>query len=426
MIDSKILRTNIQTVATKLKTRGYLLDIDKFQCLERERRRLQINMESLQLQRRIQSKEADRLKAEGEDISVLLTKKKVLTKSFKDMEKHLKQVKNEITKLMMGIPNLPAEDAPVGQTEADNVEIRRWKSPPKFNFTVRDHVSIGEQLNSMDFQIAAKLTGSRFVVMKGKIAQLHRALVQFMLDSHVERHGYQEVYVPLLVNKESLIGTGQLPKFSEELFHISGSLPLSLIPTAEVAITNFVRNAIISSDKLPLKFVASTPCFRSEAGSYGRDTRGIIRQHQFDKVELVQIVTPENALKALDELTGHAEFILRALQLPYRVLQLCTTNISFSACKTYDLEVWFPSRNIYREISSCTWCSDFQARRMRARFKTKNIKKTMFLHTLNGSALAVGRTLAAVLENYQQQDGSITIPNVLRRYMQGLELIAAM
>lgn len=425
MLDPKLLRTDIKTVAAQLKTRGFSLDIAKFQQLEQQRYTLQTDTESLQAKRNATSKEIGKLKVKGEDISALLGEMEDLAKHLKNAEEQLKQVKHDIAQLTAEMPNLPAKGTPIGQNESDNVEIRRWQNPRQFDFTIKDHADIGEQLGNMDFQAAAKLTGSRFVVMHAEIARLHRALAQFMLDIHIDKHGYEELYVPYLVNKESLFGTGQLPKLSEDLFHIAGNFPFCLIPTAEVAITNLVRNEIIQEDRLPLKFVAHTPCFRSEAGSYGRDTRGIIRQHQFDKVELVQIVTPEHALTALEELTGHAESILQALQLPYRVLQLCTGDMGVSACKTYDLEVWLPSQNTYREISSCSWCGDFQARRMQARFKRADMKKPALLHTLNGSALAVGRTLAAVLENYQQKDGSIVVPEVLRQYMQGLALIKA-
>lgn len=423
MIDPKLLRTDIQTVATQLATRGYSLDIPKFQNLEKKRYALQTATETLQEKRNTQSKKIGMLKAKGEDISALLAEMEDLAKNLKQAEETLKKVQYDITQLMAEIPNLPVEGSPVGKSESDNIELRRWEKARQFDFTIKDHVDIGEHLGGMDFQAAAKLTGSRFVVMYHAIARLHRALAQFMLDTHIDKHGYQEVYVPYLVNNESLFGTGQLPKLSDDLFHIDGDFPFSLIPTAEVALTNIVRNEIVQGDRLPLKFVAHTPCFRSEAGSYGRDTRGIIRQHQFDKVELVQIVSPDNAQAALEELTEHAEFILRQLKLPYRVLQLCTADMGFSACKTYDLEVWLPSENAYREISSCSWCGDFQARRMQARFKTKQMKKPALLHTLNGSALAVGRTLAAVLENYQQKDDSIVVPEVLRQYMQGLDSI---
>ena len=423
MLDPTLLRTNINKIAKKLNTRGYSLDINKFQELEKQRYTLQINTNNLKARHNAKSKEVAKLKVIGKDIYKILKEMKEVAKHVKNMEIKLKEVTNNITKMMLDMPNLPAKGVQNGRDESDNIEIRRWNKPRQFNFIIKDHVEIGKQLGSMDFESAVKLTGNRFVVMHDNIARLHRALAQFMLDIHVDRHYYQEIYVPYLVNKDSLFATGQLPKLSEDLFHIEGNFPFYLIPTAEVMLTNLIRNEIISIDNLPLRFVAHTPCFRSEAGSYGKDTRGIIRQHQFDKVELVQIVTPENALLALEELTEHAEYILRALKLPYRVIQLCTADMGFSACKTYDLEVWIPSQNTYREVSSCSWCSDFQARRMKGRFKRDNNKKPSFLHTLNGSGLAVGRTLAAVIENYQQSDGSIEVPKVLHQYMNGLKTI---
>lgn len=425
MLDLKILRTNIETIAAKLKTRGYSLNITKFKNLESRRHILQISAEDLRAKRNTKSKKIGKLKVKGEDISPYAREIEILTQNLKNAEKDLKQVKGNIVQFMAEIPNLPSADTPLGQDESYNVEVRRWKSPRKFNFSIKDHVALGKQFGGINFQESVKLTGSRFVIMKNKIALLHRVLSQFMLDTHVRKHGYEEVYVPYLVNKESLFGSGQLPKLSKDLFHIADDSQFSLIPTAEVSLTNLVRNEIILGERLPLKFVAHTPCFRREAGSYGRDILGMIRQHQFDKVELVQIISPENALTALEELTSHAEFILRALQLPYRVLQLCTSDIGFSACKTYDLEVWIPSQNSYREISSCSWCSDFQSRRMQARFKTADMKKSILLHTLNGSALAVGRTLVAILENYQQEDGSVIVPKVLQQYMEGLEFITS-
>ena len=423
MIDPKLLRSDINTLSNKLLTRGYKLDIDAFNMLEDERRRVQQKTQELQAKRNAASKQIGMLKAQKKDITKILTEVTHLGDELKSLEEELKAIQGKITAIIVRIPNLPAEDTPIGKDENNNIEIRKFGKPKQFNFEVKDHVDLGERIGGMDFKIASKLTGSRFVVLKKEIAQLQRALTQFMIDFHVNEHGYNEVYVPYLVNKESLFGTGQLPKFSEDLFNIQDQFPFSLIPTAEVPITNMVRDEIIAAEDLPLKFVAHTPCFRSEAGSYGRDTRGLMRQHQFEKVEMVHVVAPEKGLNALEELTSHAEAVLQKLELPYRVLIICTGDIGFSAGKTYDLEVWIPSQNTYREISSCSWCGDFQARRMRARYKSKDMNKPELLHTLNGSGLAVGRTLVAVLENYQQKDGSIVIPEVLHKYMGGLPVI---
>lgn len=382
--------------------------------------------QEIRAQRNISSKKIAALKAQNQNIDKKLEEMTCLGNELKALESNLYSIQEKITSILAEIPNLPADDIPVGADESNNVEIRRWGSPKIFNFSIRDHVDLGEILDGIDFQSAVKLSGSRFVVLKKDIAKLQRALTHFMIDLHVEEHGYNEVYVPFLVNKKSLFGTGQLPKFSEDLFNImQKQFPFSLIPTAEVPITNLVRDSIVSIKDLPMKFVGHTPCFRSEAGSYGRDTRGLIRQHQFEKVEIVQIVAPKDGLYALEQLTSHAEKVLQRLELPYRVLVLCTGDMGFSAKKTYDIEVWIPSQNTYREISSCSWCGDFQARRMKARFKSKDMKKPEFLHTLNGSGLAVGRTLVAVLENYQQEDGSIIIPEVLRKYMGGKDIIQA-
>ena len=423
MIDAKLLRTEIDKVAKQLASRGYQLDIEKLVSLENQRKQLQDKTQNLQAQRNSLSKEIGILKSRKEDASEVMAKVGQLSDELKQSEDVLKSLQGDLHDLIAAMPNLPAEDTPIGKDEADNVEIRCWGEPKIFDFEIKDHVDLGENLAGMDFQMAAKLTGSRFVVMRNEIAQLHRALTQFMIDTHVYEHNYQEVYVPYLVNEQSLFGTGQLPKFGEDLFNIQQEFPYSLIPTAEVPITNMFRSVIVEADSLPLKFVAHTPCFRSEAGSYGKDTRGLIRQHQFEKVEMVHVVKPEKGLEALDELTRHAEIILQKLELPYRILSLCAGDMGFSAKKTYDLEVWVPSQNTYREISSCSWCGDFQARRMQARFKSKEMKKPELLHTLNGSGLAVGRALVAVLENYQQKDGSIIVPKVLHKYMNGLHVI---
>lgn len=423
MIDPKLLRSDIEIVAKQLATRGYMLEIGAFNALEEERRIIQQKTQDLQAKRNAASKQIGQLKAQKHNVDSILLEVASLGDELKTLEEELKIIQDKITAMVAQMPNLPADGVPVGKDESENVEIRKWGQPKLFDFEIKDHVDLGEQLGGMDFQTASKLTGSRFVVLKKEIAQLQRALTQFMLDLHINEHGYSEVYVPYLVNKDSLFGTGQLPKFEEDLFNIQAQFPFSLIPTAEVPITNIVRGEIIPAEQLPLKFVGHTPCFRSEAGSYGRDTRGLIRQHQFEKVEMVHIVSPEEGLNALEELTSHAETVLQKLDLPYRVLALCTGDMSFSARKTYDLEVWIPSQNTYREISSCSWCGDFQARRMQARFKSKDMHKPELLHTLNGSGLAVGRTLVAVLENYQQKDGSIVVPEVLRKYMGGLHVI---
>ncbi|MBK2124502.1 serine--tRNA ligase [Fangia hongkongensis] len=423
MIDPKLLRMNVEEVHNALLKRGYTLDIAAFEDLEAKRKSLQEETQSLQAIRNAKSKEIGKLKAQQQDASDIMAEVSALGDQLKSSEEALKLCQKEILDFTSEMPNLPYEEIPVGKDEADNVEISRWGQPRAFDFTIQDHVDLGEKLKGMDFQLASKLTGSRFVVMKREIANMHRALIQFMLDTHIYEHGYQEVYVPYLVNQDSLYGTGQLPKFSEDLFHIDGHFPYSLIPTAEVPITNFVRDEIVKGESLPLKFTAHTPCFRSEAGSYGRDTRGLIRQHQFEKVEMVQVVAPENGLHALESLRQDAENILRKLELPYRVVELCTGDMGFSARRTYDLEVWIPSQNTYREISSCSWCGDFQARRMQARFKTNEMKRPEYVHTLNGSGLAVGRALVAILENNQQEDGSIVVPEVLRKYMQGLHVI---
>ena len=433
MIDPNLLRNNLAEVAEKLKIkRGFTLDVAKITQLEEQRKALQVKTETLQAERNARSKAIGAAKARGEDIAPLLAEVDHMAAELEQGKVELEKVQNALNDIALNIPNIPADEVPLGKDDTENLEVSRWGEPRKFDFEVKDHVALGENLQGLDFASAVKLTGSRFVVMKGQIAKLHRALAQFMLDLHTEQHGYTEAYVPYLVNHDTLYGTGQLPKFSEDLFHtkpLEGQDPnevqrtYALIPTAEVPVTNLVRGDILEAENLPLKMTAHTPCFRSEAGSYGRDTRGLIRMHQFDKVELVQIVEPEKSMDALEELTGHAEKVLQLLGLPYRKVLLCTGDMGFGSCKTYDLEVWVPAQNTYREISSCSNMWDFQARRMQARCRSKGDKKTRLVHTLNGSGLAVGRTLVAVLENYQNADGSITVPEVLRPYMGGLEVI---
>ncbi|HEH9770022.1 TPA: serine--tRNA ligase [Pasteurella multocida] len=427
MIDPNLLRNNLEEVAEKLKVkRNFVLDVALLSELEEQRKSLQVKTESLQAERNARSKNIGQAKARGEDISALLNEVEHMGIELSTTKAHLDEVLAEINQIVLAIPNLPADEVPLGKDESENLEVFRWGTPKTFDFDVKDHVSLGEGLKGLDFAAGVKLSGSRFVVMKGQIAKLHRALSQFMLDLHTEQHGYTETYVPYLVNHATLYGTGQLPKFGEDLFHtnaLEGEQPYALIPTAEVPVTNLVRDEILDEADLPLKMTAHTPCFRSEAGSYGRDTRGLIRMHQFDKVELVQIVAPETSMQVLEELTGQAEKVLQLLELPYRKVLLCTGDMGFSSCKTYDLEVWLPAQNTYREISSCSNMWDFQARRMQARCRSKTDKKTRLVHTLNGSGLAVGRTLVAILENYQNADGTITIPNVLRPYMGGLTQI---
>ncbi|HHW7567141.1 TPA: serine--tRNA ligase [Mannheimia haemolytica] len=435
MIDQNLLRTNLEDVATALKIkRNFILDVERVKTLEEQRKTLQVKTETLQAERNTRSKNIGAAKARGEDISALLAEVDSMGNELDTAKVELDKVQAEIRELLLSVPNLPADEVPLGKDDSENLEVLRWGEPRQFDFEVQDHVTLGENLNGLDFAAGVKLTASRFVVMKGKLARLHRALSQFMLDLHTEQHGYVETNVPFLVNHDTLYGTGQLPKFGEDLFHtqpLTGQdpnevqRPFGLIPTAEVPVTNLVRDEIIDEDSLPLRYTAHTPCFRAEAGSYGRDTRGLIRMHQFEKVEMVQIVAPEKSMEALEELTGHAEKVLQLLGLPYRKVLLCTGDMGFGAAKTYDLEVWLPAQNTYREISSCSNMWDFQARRMSARCKAKGDKKTRLVHTLNGSGLAVGRTLVAVLENYQNADGSITVPEVLRPYMGGIETITA-
>ena len=427
MIDPKYLRGDIQTAAANLARRGYALDVAKISGLEEQRKALQTKMQDLQNLRNTRSKAIGQVKAKGEDVAPLMAEVAKVGEELEQAKTDFEKVQAEMDAIHASIPNLLHESVPDGSDSEQNVEVRRWGEPRQFDFPVKDHVSIGEIDGGLDFALATKLTASRFIVMKGQIAKLHRALIQFMLDIHSEEHGYTEVYVPYMVNADSLRGTGQLPKFKEDLFAVSGSTQdnaqLYLIPTAEVPVTNFVRDEIIAAEQLPLKFCAHTPCFRSEAGSYGRDTRGLIRQHQFEKVEIVQIVKPADSYEALEGLTRNAERILQLLGLPYRVMALCSGDIGFGSAKTYDLEVWLPGQNTYREISSCSNFEDFQARRMQARWRNPETGKPELVHTLNGSGLAVGRTLVAVLENYQNADGSVTVPAILRPYMRGLEKI---
>jgi seryl-tRNA synthetase len=426
MLDIQLLRTQPEDVARRLATRGDDIDFAPFNALEAERKTLQQRTQDLQAQRNSLSKQIGMLKGKGEDASAVLAEVGKLGDELKASEARLAVLLEDITTFTAALPNLPGEDVPVGTDENDNVEIKRWGDIPAFDFEVKDHVDIGVGLNGMDFETATKLTGSRFVVLQGPVARLHRALSQFMLDTHTVAHGYTELYAPYLVNSASLYGTGQLPKFAEDLFQVprGEAEPYYLIPTAEVPVTNIVRDTITAAEQLPLKWVCHTPCFRSEAGSGGRDVRGLIRQHQFDKVELVRIEQPENSAQAHEDLTRHAENILEQLGLPYRRIVLCTGDMGFSAQKTYDLEVWLPAQNTYREISSCSNFGSFQARRMQARFRNAQGKPEL-AHTLNGSGLAVGRTLVAILENYQQADGSVRVPDVLQPYMGGLTVLSA-
>ncbi|TMO66681.1 serine--tRNA ligase [Pseudoalteromonas aurantia] len=432
MLDSKYLRQDITEAASRLAKRGYDLDVATINALEEQRKALQTKTQELQSERNSRSKAIGQAKAKGEDVQPLLDAVANLGDQLSAAKVEQDKILAELNNIAMTLPNLPADEVPAGKDENENVEVLKWGEPKRYDFEPKDHVDLGEALDKgLDFEAGVKLTGSRFTVMRGGIARMHRALVQLMLDTHSDKNGYTEMYVPYLVNKDSLLGTGQLPKFAEDLFHTKGLVSddgveqdgFSLIPTAEVPLTNCARDEIFDEKELPVKMTAHTPCFRSEAGSYGRDTRGLIRQHQFDKVELVQLVKPEDSMAALEELTGHAEQILQILELPYRKVVLCTGDMGFGACKTYDLEVWLPAQNTYREISSCSNMWDFQSRRMQARFRRQGEKKPELLHTLNGSGLAVGRTLVAILENYQQADGSIVVPEALRGYMGGLELI---
>jgi len=428
MLESKLLRGNIDFVVEQLKRRNFSFDVDEFNKLEDQRKVIQVQTQDLQNLRNIKSKAIGQAKASGENIKPLLEEVSDLGEKLDNAKSALNDLQLKIDEIVMAIPNIPHPSVPEGQSEDENIELSKWGEPKKFDFEPKDHVDLGE-MHGIDFAAAAKISGSRFVVITGTVAKLQRALTQFMLDQHTEKNGYTETYAPYLVNADSLTGTGQLPKFEADLFktHLHGeegeAKALYLIPTAEVPVTNIVRDSILKDSELPLKFVAHTPCFRSEAGSYGKDTRGLIRQHQFEKVELVQISNPDNSYDVLEELTEHAEGILKLLELPYRKVILCTGDLGFSSAKTYDLEVWLPGQSAYREISSCSCFEGFQARRMQLRWKNPETKESEFLHTLNGSGLAVGRTLVAVIENYQNADGSITIPKVLQSYMGGLTTI---
>ena len=429
MLDPNLLRNELDLVASKLARRGFKLDVETIRQLEEKRKTLQVETENLQAQRNARSKAIGEAKARGENISTVREEVNKLGEKLNSAKTELDKLLNQIKDISANIPNIPNDAVPDGKDENDNVEISRFGTPRTFDFPIQDHVALGERFGGLDFAAGVKLTGARFVVMKSQIARLHRAITHFMLDLHTEQHGYAEIYVPYLVNQATLFGTGQLPKFAGDLFHTkpldeeSESSNYALIPTAEVPVTNLVRDEILDESVLPLKMTAHTPCFRSEAGSYGKDTRGLIRMHQFDKVELVQIVKPEESMQALEELTAHAEKVLQLLELPYRKIILCTGDMGFGSCKTYDLEVWVPAQNTYREISSCSNMWDFQARRMQARYRNKADNKTYLVHTLNGSGLAVGRTLVAIMENYQQADGTIKVPSVLVPYMNGLEVI---
>ncbi len=417
MLDPRFLRSELETAAQRLATRGFVLDVKQLAGFETERKQLQVEAEKLQAERNASSKAIGKAKAAGDDVTPLMNAVADLGDKLKQAEARLAEIQQRLDGVLLDIPNLPHESVPVGKSEHDNVEVRRVGEPRKFDFTPKDHVDLGAALGQMDFDAAAKISGARFVVLSGPLARLQRALTQFMLDMHTQEHGYTEVYVPYLVNADSLRGTGQLPKFEQDLFALKGEQSYYLIPTAEVPVTNLVRDTILPAEALPRKYVAHTPCFRSEAGSYGKDTRGMIRQHQFEKVELVQIVRPQDSLAVLETLTAHAEAILQKLELPYRVVALCTGDTGFAAAKTYDLEVWLPSQNKYREISSCSNFTDFQARRLQARWRNPETGKPELVHTVNGSGLAVGRTLVAIMENCQDSHGHVHVPQALWRYM---------
>ncbi len=422
MIDIQILRNDIELVKQKLSSRGFDLDVNAFQLLENTRKKLQVKTQDLQEKRNSISKEIGISKSKNEDTNLLMKSVNEISDDLKVGESELAKLQEKINQFMLNIPNIPHESTPLGESEVDNKVIKTVGEPRKFTFNIRDHVDVGAR-HGLNFDLGTKLSGARFVVIEGKLAKLHRAISQYMLDTQTDKHGYKECYTPYLVNSETLIGTGQLPKFEADLFSFAhNETKLYLIPTSEVTLTNFVRDEVVKESDLPIKLTAHTPCFRSEAGSYGRDTRGMIRQHQFDKVEMVQIVHPDKSYDALDEMVSHAEFILTSLELPYRLLSLCAGDIGFGAAKTFDLEVWLPSQNMYREISSISNCEAFQARRLKARFKSE-AGKNLYVHTLNGSGLAVGRTLVAIIENYQNEEGGIIIPKVLVRYMGGIESI---
>jgi seryl-tRNA synthetase len=425
MLDPKWIRADPEKIAERLKIKNFTLDTKRLFVLDSQRKELQLQTEALQNERNSRSKAIGQAKAAGEDIAEILNSMESIKQELEKKKEELNALQTQLSTYLLGVPNVPADDVPEGADESANVEVMTWGNPRQFDFEVKDHGELGEALaQGLDFTSASKLTGSRFVVMRGATAKLHRALIQFMLDTHGKEHGYEELNVPYLVNSDSLQGTGQLPKFEEDLFKLRGDQEYYLIPTAEVPVTNLVRDEIIETDQLPLKYVAHTPCFRSEAGSYGKDTKGMIRQHQFEKVELVQIVDPAQSTVALEELTGHAERILQLLDLPYRKVILCGGDLGFGSAKTYDLEVWLPSQGCYREISSCSSFTDFQARRLRARWRNPESGKPELVHTINGSGLAVGRTLVAIFENNQQADGRIQIPDALEPYMSGLEYIA--
>jgi len=422
MLDPKSIRSDAQTIAEALKKKNFDLDVDRLTELDSQRKILQTATEGLQNERNLRSKSIGKAKAAGEDVSEILSSMDSIKTDLEEKKEQLNLLQKELTDYLLTVPNVPSDSVPPGVDESDNQEISTWGAPKSFDFEVKDHTELGEALEQgLDFETATKITGSRFVVMTGRTAQLHRALIQFMLDTHTREHGYTEVNVPYLVNADSLLGTGQLPKFEEDLFKLRGDQDYYLIPTAEVPVTNLVRDKIVDAESLPLKFTCHTPCFRSEAGSYGKDTKGMIRQHQFEKVELVQAIRPQDSEDALEELTGNAETILQLLELPYRKVVLCGGDTSFASAMTYDLEVWLPSQSCYREISSCSSFTDFQARRMQARWRNPETGKPELLHTVNGSGLAVGRTLVALLENGQQADGSIKIPKALHAYMNGIK-----
>jgi len=422
VLDPKLLRSDLTGVAAALARRGFVLDVETFAALEEQRKAVQIEADRLRAERNANAKAVGQAKSKGQDAAALMAVGESLGEQLQGVEKQLEAIQAQVSSLQLGLPNILHSSVPDGRDEAANVEVRRWGIPRQFDFTPKDHVAVGERIG-MDFEAAGRISGARFVVMTGGLAKLHRALAQFMLDLHTADHGYLETYVPYLVHGTALMGTGQLPKFEQDLFAVRGDPGFYLIPTAEVPLTNLVRDQILPPERLPLKFVGHSPCFRSEAGAAGKDTRGMIRQHQFDKVELVHIVRPEDSYSALEELTGHAEAVLKALDLPYRVLALCAGDTSPSSAKTYDLEVWLPSQQRYREISSCSNCESFQARRLQARWRNPVTGKPELVHTLNGSGVAVGRALVAVLENYQQEDGSVTVPSVLAPYMGGTAIL---
>ncbi len=423
MLDSQLLREDPKSVAAQLAKRSFKFDVAQFSALEEQRKTLQVDTQALQNERNVKSKAIGEAKGRGEDIEPMHANVAQLGAALEEKKIQLEAVLKQIEQITLMMPNIPHESVPVGKDETENQEVRRWGTAPSFDFAVRSHDELGEALGQMDFALAAKITGSRFVVMKNQLARLHRALIQFMLDTHTQQHGYQEIYVPYVVNADSLLGTGQLPKFEEDLFKLNGDNGYYLTSTAEIPVTNTVRDTIVPVDSLPIRYVCHSPCFRSEAGSYGKDTKGMIRQHQFEKVELVWITKPQDSYSALEQLTQHAETILQHLNLAYRVMALCTGDMGAGSAKTYDLEVWLPSQNTYREISSCSNMEAFQARRMKARYKNPESNEIELVHTLNGSGLAVGRTLVAIMENYQDKQGNIHIPKALQPYLGGMEVI---